>query len=123
MQQDTRDSSDLTLSEAPLLGLFGSKAAYQVLMFLENYERGYASEIAKTFEMSLSQAQKQLRKFEELGILASRMEAAARVYSFKRSPMIDGLRDFLRLVLDRLPQSTLDQFYRRRQRPRRQGKR
>ena len=71
-----------TISEAPLVGLFGSKAAYRVLMYLENYDRGYAGEIARTFGMSLSQAQNQLRRFEELGLLVSRMEGAARVYYF-----------------------------------------
>ncbi len=41
----------------------GSKAAYQVLMYMEKYEQGYAAQIAKTFEMSLSQTQNQLQKF------------------------------------------------------------
>jgi len=54
---------EATISEAPLIGLFGSKAAYQVLMYLENYGQGYAAEIARTFGMSLSQVQNQLRKF------------------------------------------------------------
>ena len=58
------------ISEAPLVGLFGSKAAYQVLMYLENYNQGYASQISKTFGMSLSQTQKQLQKFEQLGMLS-----------------------------------------------------
>ncbi len=31
------------ISEAPLMGLFGSKAAYQVLMYLENYDSGFQS--------------------------------------------------------------------------------
>lgn len=64
--------SKATISEAPLVGLFGGRAAYQVLMYLENYNRGYAAEIARTFGVSLSQVQKQLLKFEELGLLVSR---------------------------------------------------
>lgn len=112
----------VTISEAPLIGLFGSKAAYQVLMYLENYHRGYAAEIARTFGMSLSQVQNQLRKFEELGLLVSRREGPARVYYFVRSPVADDLRRFLRSVLDRLPEPTLDAYYRRRKRPRRHGK-
>ena len=66
--------SEATISEAPLSALFGSRSAYQVLMYLENYGRGYATEIARTFGISLSQAQNQLRKFEEGRILVSRME-------------------------------------------------
>jgi predicted transcriptional regulator len=69
------------------MGIFGSKAAYQVLMYLQNYEQGYASQISKTFGMSLSQAQNQLIKFEQLGVLISRKEGSARVYYYKRSPV------------------------------------
>jgi len=112
-----------TISEAPLIALFGSKAAYLVLMYLENYGQGYAAEIARTFEMSLSQVQNQLRKFEEAGILVSRREGSARVYYFKRSPVADGLREFLRSALERLPDATVQKFYRGRRRPRRFDKR
>ena len=115
--------SKASISEAPLAGLFGSKSAYQVLMFLENYEQGYASQIAKTFGLSLSQVQNQLQKFEQLGLLVSRKEASARVYYFRRSPIVDALRKFLRAMLDVLPDATIRQYYRERRRPRRQGKR
>jgi len=111
-----------TLSEAPLVGLFGGKAAYRVLMFLESYGRGYAAEIARNSGMALSEAQEQLRKFEELGLLVSRKEGTARVYYFARSPIADALRAFLRSVLERLPEPVLDRFYRERRRPRRPGK-
>jgi DNA-binding MarR family transcriptional regulator len=115
--------SRVTISEAPLIGLFGSKAAYRVLMYLENYDKGYAAEVAKRLEISLSQAQNQLRKFEELGLLLSRREGSARVYYFTRSPVSDSLRKFLRTVLNSLPDETIQKFYRQRQKPRRYGKR
>ena len=114
--------SKVVISEAPLVGLFGSKAAYQVLMYMENYEHGYASQIAKTFEMSISQTQKQLQKFEQLGLLVSRKEGSARVYYFKRSPAVDALRKFLSSMLNVLPESTIYKYYRQRRRPRRYGK-
>lgn len=113
----------VSISEAPLIGLFGSKAAYQVLMYLENYEQGYASLISKTFGMSLSQTQKQLQKLEQLGLLVSRREGSARVYYFKRSPVVDALRKFLSSMLEVLPDSTINKYYRERRRPRRHGKR
>jgi len=71
------------ISERPLLGLFGSESAYRVLMYLENYDSGYASQIARTFGISLSQAQNQLIKFEEIGLLVSREEGTTRTYYFK----------------------------------------
>lgn len=112
----------ISISERPLMGLFGSASAYQVLMFLQNYEKGYASEIAKTYGTSLNQIQNQLNKFEDLGILVSRKEANARVFYFKTNPVTDSLRRFLKEMLANLPESTLDKFYRQRRRPRRYGK-
>lgn len=112
-----------TVSEAPLTGLFESKAAYRVLVFLENYGQGYAAEIARTFEMSLSQAQNQLRKFEKLGLLVSRTTGSTRLYFFDRNPVAEELRIFLRAMLERLPESTLERYYHQRRRPRRAGKR
>ncbi len=111
------------ISEAPLIGLFGSRSAYRVLMFLESYGQGYAGEIARVFDMSLSQAQNQLRKFEETGILVSRMTGSTRIYYFNRNPVADDLRKFLRSNLERLPEDTLQKYYRSRRRPRRPGKR
>ncbi len=111
------------ISETPLLSVFGSQAAYRVLMYLENYENGYASKIAKTFGMSLNQVQKQLNKFEESGLLVSRKEGTSRVFYFKKSPVSDELRKFLQSMLNQLPSPTIKKYYRERRRPRREGKR
>ncbi len=92
-------------------------------MYLENYEEGYASQIAKTFGVSLSQVQNQLAKFEQVGLLESRAVGSARFFSFKRGPVVDALRVFLRSMLDSLPDATIRKFYRERRRPRRYGKR
>ena len=111
------------ISEQPLKGLFGSESAYRVLMYLENYDHGYASQIAGTFDISLSQAQIQLKKFEELGLFVIRIEGTTRMYYFKRSPVSDALRIFLREMLDVLPRPTIQKYYRQRRPPRRYGKR
>jgi len=113
----------LQISERPLVGLFGSESAYRVLMYLENYDSGYASKIARTFGISLNQAQNQLTKFEQIGLLVSRKEGTTRTYYFKRSPVTDALRVFLRSMLDLLPESTIEKYFRERRRPRRFGKR
>lgn len=105
------------------MGLFGSESAYRVLMYLENYNKGYASQIARTFDISLNQAQTQLKKFEEIGVLVSRTEGTTRMYYFKKSPVTDALRIFLRSMLDALPRSSIEKYYRQRRRPRRYGKR
>ena len=113
----------LQISERPLIGLFGSESAYRVLMYLENYDSGYASKIARTFGISLNQAQNQLTKFEEIDLLVSRREGTTRTYYFKRSPVSDALRVFLRSMLELLPDATIEKYFRERRRPRRFGKR
>jgi predicted transcriptional regulator len=74
------------ISERSLVGLLGSKSAYRALMYLENYSKRYASQIAKTFDISLNRAQTQLKKFEDIGLLFSRAEGTTRMYYFKRAP-------------------------------------
>jgi hypothetical protein len=46
-------------TQTTLETLFGGKAATRVLLFIQNYGDGYASQIAKTFEMPLSEVQPQ----------------------------------------------------------------
>jgi len=111
-------------TQATLETLFGGKAAAKVLLFLENYGDGYASLIAKTYEMPLSEVQKQLNKLEEVSILVSRMVGTSRIYTWNpRDPALEGLRQFLRNTLEYgIPDDTLRKYYRQRRRPRRKGK-
>ena len=107
-----------------LEALFGGQAAAKVLLFIENYGEGYASWIAKTFEMPVSEVQKQLMKFEEAGVLVSRMVGTSRLYTWNpRDPALEGLREMLKSTLDfGIPDDRLKQYFRQRRRPRRQGK-
>jgi len=111
-------------TQATLETLFGGKAAAKVLLFIENYGEGYASRIAKTFEMPLSEVQKQLAKFEQAGILVSRMVGTSRMYTWNpRDPALDGVRQMLRNTLDfGIPKERLTKYFRQRRRPRRKGK-
>lgn len=111
-------------TEATIQVLLGGKAAAKVLLFIENYGEGYARQIAGTFEIPVSEVQKQLTKFEEAGILVSRKVGASRMYTWNpRDPALQDLRSLLRDTLDKgIPESTLQQFYRQRRRPRRKGK-
>jgi len=104
--------------------LFGGKAAAKVLLFIENYGDGYASRIARTFDMPLSEVQKQLKKFEQVGILVSRKVGTSRIYTWNpRDPALRGLRELLQETLETgIPEQTLQMYFKQRQRPRRKGK-
>lgn len=111
-------------TQTTLETLFGGRAAARVLLFIENYGEGYARQISTTFEMPLSEVQKQLKKFEDGGILVSRTLGTSRMYTWNpRDPALNGLRQLLRETLDTgIPETTLKHFYRQRRRPRRKGK-
>jgi hypothetical protein len=112
-------------TQTTLETLFGGKAAAKVLLFIQNYGEGYAAWISRTFEMPVSEVQKQLGKFEQAGILVSRMVGPSRIYTWNpRDPGLDGLKELLRDTLESgIPEKTLKEFYRQRQRPRRKDKR
>jgi len=54
-----------------LEGLLGGRNAARVLLFLENYADGYATEIARTYGVALRPIQSQLDRFERAGFLVS----------------------------------------------------
>jgi len=110
--------------------IFGSKSAAYVLLFVEAYGSGYASQIAKTFDMPLNGAQQQLRKFEADGIFASYTVGKTRIFEFNpRSATVRNLRTFLAEELKflssescDLPKELFHQLFSQRQRPRRTDK-
>jgi DNA-binding transcriptional ArsR family regulator len=111
-------------TQTTLEALFGGQAAAKVLLFMENYGEGYASWIARTFEMPVSEVQKQLKKFEEAGVLVSRMVGTSRVFTWNpRDPALEGLRQLLKSTLEYgIPSDRLKKYFRQRRRPRRKGK-
>jgi predicted transcriptional regulator len=106
-----------------LSGLLGNETAAKVLLYLENYESGYPRSISQAFEVSISQVQRQLEKFELEGVLSSKLVGKTRVYTFNpRCFYLSDLRSILSKSLNALPASEQDKYFRKRQRPRRAGK-
>lgn len=103
--------------------LVGNPTTEKVLLFLHNYDEGYGAQIAKNFEISLSQVQKQLEKLELGGFFVSRVIGRTRVYSWNpRNPLNKKVRELLDEVLKTLPEKEIKKYYRLRTRPRRKGK-
>jgi DNA-binding transcriptional ArsR family regulator len=103
--------------------LFGSKTAENVLMYLFVYEEGYPTEISQVFLLPLSMVQKQLEKFEDGGILSSRLRGKVRIYQWNpRCPYLEELKKLLARNFEYLPEEIKDEYYRRRTRPRRGDK-
>lgn len=102
-----------------LEGLFGGRNAARVLLFLENYGDGYASEIARTYAGPLRPVQAQLERFEAAGFLVSRLRGRTRIYSWNpRGPLVPKLRELLAVALEHVPAAEVERYYRQRRRPR-----
>tara|TARA_R110002072_G_scaffold1409_4_gene11956 strand:- start:1149 stop:1529 length:381 start_codon:yes stop_codon:yes gene_type:complete len=120
----TFKSGKLLFTMIPALdAILGNPTAARVLMYLENYDSGYAKRISDTFEIPVNMVQDQLKKFEAAGVLTSSTVGRTRVFEFNpRNPTAKNLRTFLSSELDGLPEALIKKYFRDRQRPRRSGK-
>lgn len=107
-----------------LEAIFGNATAERVLLYLENYEEGYAQAIADTFDdVTLRMVQVQLARFERGGVLVSEQIGRTRLFSWNpRYAFRRELRALLRRALAALPESERRKFFMQRRRPRRAGK-
>lgn len=107
-----------------LEGVFGNATAERVLLYLEQYERGYAQAIADTFgDVSLSMVQRQLARLERAGVLVSLPEGRTRVFTWNpRYAFLAELRPLLAKALRSLPAEERRRYFAQRRRPRRTGK-
>ncbi len=103
--------------------LFGNATVEKVLLYLHNYNEGYASEIAATFSISLSLVQKQLKRLEDGGVIVSQPKGRTRIFVWNpRYPFLKELRSLLEKSFEFMPENEIKKYYRKRQRPRRTGK-
>lgn len=103
--------------------IVGNSTMEKVLLYLEQYERGYSQQIANTFEIPLNMVQKQLKRLERGGVVSSILEGKTRVYEWNPRFAFRGeLRALLRKALSFIPESEQRKYFRARTRPRRAGK-
>ena len=104
-------------------GLLGGATAEKVLLYLANYEEGYARGISECFEVPVNMVQKQLFRFEKAGVLVSRLRGRVRLYGWNpRYPFHEELAALLGKVLRLLPPDERKKYFMDRTRPRRSGK-
>lgn len=103
--------------------ILGSETAEKVLFYLTAYGEGHASGIAKTFDISLSMAQKQLARLEEAGLLVSSLKGRTRLYLWNpRYLFLKEFKSFLEKAFEYIPEEEKEKYYYQRTRPRRAGK-
>lgn len=62
--------------------ILGSKTAQKIFLHLFHYGETYPSAVAKDFQISLGQVQRQFDRFEEAGIIISKLSGRTRIYQF-----------------------------------------
>lgn len=107
-----------------LEALVGSPNAERVLLFIAERGRGYAAEVAQTFDVAPSQVQRVMERMERDGLLVAQNVGRTRVYEFNprfafKSKVIELFQD----ALSRYPEPIQSKVRLGRRRPRRKGKR
>ncbi len=106
-----------------LAGIFGNETAEKALLYIQNYAVGYARAMALTFELPVSQIQRQLERFEREGVLVSQLVGKTRLYQFNPRYFFKvELSQLLEKALRNLPQAKREKYFVERTRPRRKGK-
>ncbi|MCX6026316.1 MAG: winged helix-turn-helix domain-containing protein [Chloroflexi bacterium] len=106
-----------------LRSILGSENSERVLLFLLARKEGYATEIARFFEVDLYAIQRQLDKFERGALLVSRTVGRTRLYTFNpRYPFLGELTALLEKALSFYPEPTREKLMMNRRRPRRRSK-
>jgi len=101
-----------------LEALFGNVTAERVLFYVSINASAYAQEIADALGVRVSVVQKQLRRLEAGGVLASRSVGRTRVYELNpRFAFADDVRALMRKAFAFLPAGERHRYLARR-RPR-----
>jgi DNA-binding transcriptional ArsR family regulator len=103
--------------------ILGSEIAAKVMLYLIHYDEAYANGISKDMELTLSQVQKQLDKFESAGVLVSKKIGTIRLYKF--NPKLGVVKKFIAMIesfYEAIPLKQREVMFQTRRRPRRKGK-
>jgi DNA-binding transcriptional ArsR family regulator len=103
--------------------ILGSDIAMKIMLHLVHYEEIYPSAVAKDYELTLSAVQKQFARFEDAGVLVSKLVGRTRVYMFnKKSKAAIKFYELVKVYYDGLSVTDKEKIFSERRRPRRPGK-
>ena len=103
--------------------ILGNSTASKIMLHLYHYGEIYPTAVARDYEMALSPVQKQFERFEEAGVLVSKLVGKTRVYLFnKKSPVTKQFIELIKIYYDSLSLEDKQKIFVQRRRPRRAGK-
>jgi predicted transcriptional regulator len=103
--------------------IFGNETAEKVLLHVFHYGQIHASAVAQDHGVALTPVLRQLNRFEEAGVLVSKMVGKSRLYQFNpKSPFAAPVQLLVKIVYESMPMETRESLFGVRRRPRRKGK-
>ena len=103
--------------------LLGSDAAEAALLHLYHHGETYGRAVSSDMEISLLSVQRQLDKFERVGVLVSREVGRTRLYQWNpKSIVAKRVKDLVETIYEGIPLSQRQQRFARRRLPRAKGK-
>jgi DNA-binding transcriptional ArsR family regulator len=109
--------------ESMLDKILGSSVAQKAFLYLHHHGEGHASAIARTFKVSLSTVQSQLTRFEDAGVIISKVVGRTRLYTFNsKSKVAKLVEEIVKTYYDKIPVAEKSKIFSTRTRPRRAGK-
>ena len=104
--------------------ILGSKTAQKIFLHLYHHGESYPSAVARDFKISLGQVQRQFDRFEDAGILVSKLVGKTRIYQFnkKQGVILKPFIELIEVIYDSIPLKEKELLFSVRRRPRRKGK-
>jgi predicted transcriptional regulator len=104
--------------------ILGSKTAQKLFLHLFHYGESYPSAVAKDMKVSLGAVQKQFERFENAGIIISKLQGRTRVYQFnmKNGAIVKPFKEIIGIIYNSIPLDEKEDLFSTRRRPRRAGK-
>lgn len=103
--------------------IFGNQTAAKVMLYLFHNGEAYANGLARDMEITLSQVQKQLDRFELAGILISKKMGTVRIYSFNpKLGVVKKIKELIKEFYEAIPLEQRQVMFAERRRPRRKDK-
>lgn len=103
--------------------ILGNGTIEKILFTLESYGQAYPMELSRMFNIPVNGIQQQLERLENGGVVVSLMLGRTRLYKFNpRYPFLKEFKALIQKAMEFLPEKEIQQYYRKRTRPRKKGK-
>ena len=103
--------------------ILGSETAMKIMLHLTHYGEIYPTAVASDYKIAVFGVQKQFQRFEDAGILVSKLVGKTRVYMFnKKMATVRPFIDLVNIYYNSIPLKDKQILFATRRRPHRPGK-